>query len=175
VSTGTVTVRVTGVDGEPSFQLVDPTPETGLFDAFVQLDDGGVIDSNEFTLYRTYGGALGRIPDIDGFLWWDDQIETGNRNVEGMTQGFLWSAEFLGFFAGAERPDDISNERFITHMYQNIFGREPDQDGSEFWVDELDSGRRDKANVVINMTSSDEYVELTLPGVVEYFDSAGLI
>ena len=175
LSTATVTVRVTGVNDASAFSVIDPTPQNGLRDAFVRFDDGRQIDSDEFALYRTYGGALGRVPDLGGFLWWDNQIETGNRDVELMTRGFVWSPEFLSFFPGARRPDDISNEDFITHMYENIFGRSPDAGGFAFWVGELESGRRDKANVVLSMTSSDEYVQLTSAGVVDFFENNDLI
>ena len=53
-------------------------------------------------------------------------------------------------------------------MYVNVFGREPDQGGFDFWFGELDSGNRNQTDVLVDMTQSNEYVELTLNAVVDY-------
>ena len=55
-----------------------------------------------------------------------------------MVEGFLWSDEFLGFFDDAGVPNDIGSDDFILHMYENVFGREPDpmalSGGSISWI-----------------------------------------
>ena len=165
----------TGGQDPRDFVVVDPTPQTPMFDAVIQLGDGTRITSEDFALYRTYGGALGRTPDPGGFSWWDNEIESGRRSIEQMTLDFLFSQEFLGFFPGATHPEDISSAQFVTHMYQNVFDRAPDPGGFDFWTGELDSGRREMTDVVIDMTASNEYVELTAVGVVDFFLTNGLI
>lgn len=84
-----------------------------------------------------------------------------------MTAGFIWSEEFLGF-VDAENGNSIDNEVFLTHMYSVVFGREPDNDGFLWWLDQLDSASRTQTDVLVEMTQSNEYVELTLSATVDY-------
>lgn len=49
-----------------------------------------------------------------------------------------------------------------------VFGREPDESGYVWWLEELDSGRRSQVDDLVDMTQSNEYVELTKKYVVDY-------
>jgi len=62
----------------------------------------------------------------------------------------------------------VSSGEFINHMYRNVFGREPDIGGYNFWKAEIDSRRRSMPDVLVEMTQSNEYVRLTLDSVVAY-------
>ena len=84
-----------------------------------------------------------------------------------MLAGFIWSEEFLGFF-GAPDGNSIDDEAFLDHIFVTVFGREPDQEGRNFWLGELESGNRDQTRVLEEMTQSNEFVELTVIAVVDY-------
>ena len=84
-----------------------------------------------------------------------------------MAAGFIWSSEFKGY-ADRDLDGHISNEELIRHMYLNVFGREPDQAGFDWWVGELDSGSRSQARAFIEMTQSNEYVLQTLEAVAAF-------
>ena len=84
-----------------------------------------------------------------------------------MAAGFVFSDEFQSI-ADTNQDDITDNLEFIDHMYLNVFGREPDEGGLFFWLGELRSGNRTQANVLVEMTQSNEYVELTVSGVVDY-------
>ena len=77
------------------------------------------------------------------------------------------SLKSSGFF---DAPDgnSIDNGEFVTHMYVNVFGREPDDGGFNFWFGELNSGRRTQTDVLVDMTQSNEFVQLTINAVVDY-------
>ncbi|MFT7288296.1 MAG: hypothetical protein ACI87W_002414, partial [Halieaceae bacterium] len=149
------------------FIVEDANDDGRLYDARFVLDSGDIIVAEDAQLYRAYAGALGRTPDRGGFDWWSDQIEQGNHDLDSMVAGFIFSEEFLGFF-GADHPDQISSAAFVTHMYQSVFGRDPDAGGFGFWTGELDSGNRSQEQVVVEMTQSNEFVGLTGLAVVDY-------
>ncbi|MFT7287325.1 MAG: hypothetical protein ACI87W_001438 [Halieaceae bacterium] len=150
------------------FVLQDPNDDGRLYDAEFVLESGETIIAEDTQLYRTYAGALGRTPDHGGFEWWADQIALGNHDLGSMVAGFVFSEEFLDFFDSVNHPDQISSDDFVTHMYQFVFGRDPDADDFNFWTGELDSGSRSQAQVVVDMTQSNEFVGLTGLAAVEF-------
>ena len=107
------------------------------------------------------------MPDDAGFDWWLNQIAVGNHELNTMAAGFIFSEEFIGFF---DAPDgnSIDNDEFVNHMYVNVFGREPDQGGFDFWFGELELGSRTQVDVLVEMTQSNEYVQLTVYSAVDY-------
>ncbi|MCF6239604.1 MAG: DUF4214 domain-containing protein, partial [Candidatus Marinimicrobia bacterium] len=144
------------------------------WDSMIGLPNGESVSVDEAQLYRTYFGAMQRTPDDGGFSWWLDQIQIGNHDLRSMTAGFIWSDEFLGY---VDAPDgnSIPNEVFLTHMYEGVFGRVADEGGFNWWLDQLnggykgqDTGWPTQAEVLVDMTQSNEYVELTVTGVVDY-------
>lgn len=147
--------------------VVDPDNDGLFWNSSLMLFDGVEVSAEECQLYRTYSGALGRVPDNDGFNWWLQEIREGRRDLFEMAADFIWSQEFLTFF-GAPDGNSIDNSEFINHMYSKVFGRSPDQAGYDFWLDELESGARSQALVLVEMTQSNEYVEQTLGEAVSY-------
>lgn len=152
------------VSGELPMLLDD---DESYWDSSIALPGGAQISTSEAQLYRTYSGALLRTPDDDGFNWWLNEIQQGRHTLETMAAGFLWSTEFLGY-VNAPDGNSIADDVFLTHMYQGVFRREPDSDGYLWWLDELVSGRRSQTDVLVQMTQSNEYVELTLNDAADY-------
>ncbi len=145
------------LDGD-DVQLWDE--DGALWNSQIKRADGLVIDAEEAQLYRAYAGAMGRTPDEAGYNWWLGEIEAGRQDLNSMAGGFVHSDEFKDL---ADSNDDgaISNAEFVTHMYEGVFGREPDEAGFDYWVGELDSGRYSQAGALVDMTQSNEYVEKT--------------
>ena len=63
----------------------------------------------------------------------------------------------------------------MNHMYKGVFGREPDEGGFNWWMEQLrngfhgkDAGYRSQVQALVDMTQSNEYVELTAKRVVDY-------
>jgi len=137
------------------------------WDAMIGLPNGDTVTAHEAQLYRTYFGALQRTPDNIGYDWWLNEIQNGRQDLYSMAAGFIWSDEFL---AAVNAPDgnSISNDAFLTHMYEGIFGRDADSSGYNWWLNELNSDNRDQVDVLVDMTQSNEYVEITLTGTVDY-------
>jgi hypothetical protein len=87
-----------------------------------------------------------------------------------MLAGFLFSQEFLGL-VNATDGNSIDNAVFVNHVYRNVFGRDPDTGGFNFWFGELESGNRSQARVLEEMTQSNEFVEKTLSDMVGFVKS----
>ena len=145
--------------------LVDD--DGNYWDASIMTADGTVIPAADAKLFRTYSGALGRTPDDEGFVWWSNEIAEGRHDLRSMAAGFIFSDEFQGL-VDADQNGNLSSEEFLTHMYLSVFGREPDEDGYNFWFGELETGSRTQTDVLVDMTQSNEYVGATLNATVDY-------
>ena len=95
-----------------------------------------------------------------------NQIDNGYHDLWTMAGGFIASAEFQSL-AAFNYDGRVDNAEFVDHMYESVFGRVADWDGFYYWFDELESGNRDKVDVFVDMTQSNEYVELTLVAVAD--------
>lgn len=81
---------------------------------------------------RLYKNFLGREPDEPGLDYWCDLLVEGEITGSNVVYGFVYSREFQ------ENP--LSNEAFVTAMYETILGREPDTSGLNSWVAVLEKG-----------------------------------
>ncbi|WP_417534567.1 DUF4214 domain-containing protein [Marinobacterium stanieri] len=143
----------------PDFaELIDD--DSNLWDSRIHLGYGEFIEAEEAQLYRAYYGAMGRLPDEGGYNWWLDEIQAGRHTLDSMAEGFIYSDEFKSY-ADSNEDGSISSEELIHHMYNGVFGRAPDEDGFNWWVGELDSGIKTQPGAFIEMTQSNEYVQLT--------------
>ena len=147
--------------------------DSAHWNADVGLMNGGLIPASAAQLFRVYFGALGRRPDNGGFIWWSTEIAEGRHDLRSMAAGFIFSDEFQAL---ADSNDDgvVSDAEFIDHMYRNVFGREPDADGFAWWLSELTSGRRTQTDALVEMTQSNEYVELTIDALATYLPEGGV-
>jgi hypothetical protein len=137
-----------------------------LWDSTIAVGDGSFIVAEEAQLYRSYFGAMGRLPDEGGYNWWLGEIQAGRHTLESMAAGFVDSSEFKAL-SDTDNSGAISNEEFILHMYNGVFGRDPDAEGLAWWVGQLDTQAKTQPDAFINMTQSNEYVELTVGTVAD--------
>ena len=89
-------------------------------------------DPKEDFLDRLYITVLNREPDIDGLNYWLDKWNRGEANAKSIAKSFMHSQEFL-----SKDLDDID---FLYTCYEAFMGREPDDDGLNYWLDRLYSG-----------------------------------
>lgn len=96
-----------------------------------------------------YVGAFSRPPvpstsaaynDPDGLAWWTDRFltdEEGNpyyNDYVAIGESFAASAEFEMKYGA------LTDNQYITQLYQNMLGRDPDPAGLQYWVDRLEAG-----------------------------------
>ena len=120
-----------------------------------------IMSSDEFQqdvapVARLYLSALLRVPDQPGLDAWVNYIRAGNT-LQSMADLFASSAEFMNRYGA------MDNTAYVTALYQNILGRQPDPDGLADWVGQLDKGTATRSQVLIGFAQSQEAVALFAP------------
>jgi subtilisin-like proprotein convertase family protein len=98
---------------------------------------------------RLYQAALGRLPDPFGISFWTDALSSGGFTLSWMASGFLRSAEF------ATRFPALDDGGFVTLLYANVLGRDPDAGGFAFHTGRLADGAAREA-VLLDFSESAE-------------------
>ena len=106
-------------------------------------------------IYRLYQAAFARAPDLDGIGYWIHQSEAGMDMVSVAT-AFSQSAEF-----GRMYGTDPSPESIVYGLYRNALGREPDEQGFDYWVNQLRNNELDTAKVLLSISESTESQQLS--------------
>jgi hypothetical protein len=100
-------------------------PLSQLTSGNAQLQLGRLTD-----LYLAF---FGRAPDVSGLEYWQEQLLEKGRSLTDLAKEFAWSNEARALF-----PQNGSNRDFVKTVYQNCFGRGPDQGGWDYWSAKLD-------------------------------------
>ena len=87
-----------------------------------------------------YFATLNRVPDSKGLEYW---VNSG-FTIEEIAQSFFEQPETI-----AKYPIELNNVEFIREIYKNIFGREPDEKGLDYWVNELSSGNMQRDDMIL--------------------------
>ena len=51
----------------------------------------------------------------------------------------------------------VSNKDFVVESYRDLLHREPDAEGLQYWIDDLEKRGQSRDDVVANIKLSDEY------------------
>lgn len=98
-------------------------------------------------LYRAY---LLRVPDMPGLQFWITQRRAG-RSLYWISESFARSREFTSRYGA------LSNAQFMDLIYRQVLERPPEPTGYQFWLDELNSGRRSRGKVMVGFSEASEY------------------
>ena len=106
------------------------------------ITHGGLVDtvlnSTEFNLFvapvsRLYLAAFQRVPDAAGLDNWVGAVRAGS-SLQAAADAFATSQEFTN------RYGSLSDSDYVTQLYRNVLGREPDSSGLASWTAFLASG-----------------------------------
>ena len=84
-----------------------------------------------------YWKYLGRAPDGGGLSYWVGQYQSGTMTLESIHASFAGSAEAQNWNARGE----------ITYYYRDLFGREPDSGGLNYWTNQFATGAMTLAQI----------------------------
>lgn len=101
---------------------------------------------------RLYRICLSREPDIESQIGWVQKLVSGEVSGTQISYGFIFSPEFVN--------RNLSNEEYVAYLYRAFFGREPDLDGFNGWVNDLYSGVKTREEVFSGFTGSAEFYNL---------------
>lgn len=99
---------------------------------------------------RLYFAYFLRIPDYGGLNYWIGRLR-GGESLEAISDQFAASPEFWQTYGA------LDNMQFVTRVYLNVLGRQPDAGGLAFWTNELASGARTRGQVMLGFSESAEY------------------
>ena len=122
-------IRVAGYDGR--------TGDYTLSLNFEPDRSGGGEDytaAQERRVVEAYIAYYGRPPDQEGLAYWAQRLAGSGGSLNSIIQAFGVSEEF------ERRFGSLSNRQLVTNLYQQLFGRNPDSGGLDFYVNRLNNG-----------------------------------
>lgn len=102
-------------------------------------------------IQQNYIAFYGRPGDYAGIVFWAGRLEAAG-NLEQIQSAFADSDEYRERIipAGASSIAELSDAQItelINNLYQNMFARDGDEAGLEFWSGQLKSGARDLVDI----------------------------
>jgi hypothetical protein len=121
-----------------------------------------LLNSTEFNssvapVSRLYLAAFHRVPDAAGLDNWVAYVGAGNP-LQSAADAFVASEEFQLTYGS------LNDTQFVTLLYDNVLGREPDPAGLQGWVNQLALGAP-RGQVLIGFSESQEGIALFAPTV----------
>jgi hypothetical protein len=101
-----------------------------------------------------YSATFNRAPDADGLKYWVDT----KMELEDIATSFFDQPETQDLYPDA----GTDNAQFVQATYQNLFNRDPDDAGMDYWTQELEAGNISQSAfilaVVNGATGDDELI-----------------
>ncbi len=100
--------------------------------------------------YRIYKAAFDRAPDYGGLGYWFKVMDHG-ATLTDIAGGFIGSNEFKAMYG-----DNPTDSTFVSLLYHHVLGRDLDQGGYDFWMNDLIVESR--AQVLAHFSESTENI-----------------
>jgi hypothetical protein len=107
--------------------------------------NGRSFSSFEQTVLSAYVAFYGRPADPGGLAFWSGRLESEGGNLNSIIDAFATSAEYESRFGS------LSNTQLVTNLFQQLFGRDPDPEGLDFYVSSLNSGVRTLQSISLDI------------------------
>lgn len=101
-------------------------------------------------VFRLYKASFNRESDAEGLGYHVGHIESLGQQLTDIAGNFVASPEFTSKYG------PLTNEAFVTQLYQNVLGRAPDAGGLAFHVGNLSSGTLSRAQTLVGFSESPE-------------------
>ncbi len=100
------------------------------------------MNRREKDITMLYIATLGRMPDKAGFNYWVNSELT----VSQIADSFFDQPEAKKLY-----PPGYSTDAFIKAVYNNLFDRDPDENGLRYWHNELESGHISRKMFILSV------------------------
>ncbi len=98
-------------------------------------------DANPENVTKLYVATFDRAPDKAGLDYW---VNDSNLSLEAIATSFFDQDETKTLY-----PDGYDDYDFILAIYKNLFARDPDSEGGEYWQGELSKGAVSKSVFIL--------------------------
>ncbi len=117
------------------------------FEAYAESPD---LNGAHADVFRLYWAFFDREPDRPGASYWAGQYDQCASLLD-ITWSFSNSAEFK------LRYGNLSNEQYIDLVYANVLDRTPDDEGRQYWLNQLASGELIQSEVMLYFSLGPEF------------------
>lgn len=126
---------------------------------FSDINIGLDLDGTAGQAYRIYEAVLDRAPDLVGLGYWINDMDNG-VSLTTIAQGFIASPEFQGKYGA-----NPSYEAYINFLYNNILDRDPDAEGFNYWLTNMQNGVDSPAVVLASFSEGYENTANVAPDI----------
>ena len=109
------------------------------------------VDDITGKVFRIYNAAFDRFPDADGLAYWISKNRSKENTYRQTCASFVISNEFKNTYG-----DELNNESYIKNLYNNVLNREPDNNGYNYWLNQLNSERETRAELLMGFSEAVE-------------------
>ena len=109
------------------------------------------IDDITGKIYRLYNAAFARFPDKVGLDYWINNNKSGQDTYKKTAESFLLSEEFINLYGSSS-----NNEAYIKNLYSNVLERLPDNEGFNYWLNQIEKGVESKNELLMGFAESSE-------------------
>lgn len=103
-------------------------------------------------IIKIYIAGFDRAPDSSGLAFWSGKMISGELPTINDIANAIFGDQSITEVA-ANYPAYMTNEEFLTAVYQNVFNRAPDAEGLAFWAGHMDNGLS-RGEIVVAMFES---------------------
>lgn len=132
-----------GTDTLNSIERLQFSDSTFALNQFTNVSS--LTDADMLAFCELYVAYFNRAPDSAGLLFWGSRLADG-MSMEDIAREFFDQPETRALYG-----DSDDSSALVTAVYSNILGRNPDQDGFNYWVSVLDSGAVDRSEFILAM------------------------
>ncbi len=124
--------------GVEQVQFADRILETSWFTRAAS------VPTSQFTdLTDMYIAYFDRAPDAGGLFYWASRLSDG-MTLQEVARSFFVQPESLAAY-----PASQTTTEFVSKVYGNVLGRDPDQGGLDYWTNALQTGDVSKDEFVL--------------------------
>ena len=124
---------------------------SGISDIQETFDQVKSKDDSTGQMFRVYNAAFARFSDSGGLEYWIEKNQSGENSNRQVAESFIASVEFKETYG-----ENVETGTYVNTLYKNILGREADQEGYDYWVQQLDSGKENRGELLLGFAESVE-------------------
>ncbi len=149
-----------GVTHEDFFQICANAPECELYATQHKVECGAflyncnqtkLVNVNRFVV-SMYEGCLERRPDQGSQFIWVSALVSGESLGRDIASALIQSAEF--------QERGLDDAAFVKVLYNTYFNREPDEEGFNYWVEQLANETVAREDLLLTFADSPEFIGL---------------
>jgi hypothetical protein len=147
ISNGSIIIEDrSGGDGVDTLNSIENLEFDGSSFALSKFTNVSVLtDADMLAFCELYVAYFNRAPDATGLLFWGSVLADG-MSMNQIARQFFDQPETQALYGGSSETGD-----FLTIVYSNILGRNPDAAGFDYWTGVLDSGAVDRSEFILAM------------------------